>query len=183
VRRSLLLGSLFTALAAGSALAEVEPIIAPGGQYLAPMTLPKLPKVIGWTPNPSASLLEHARVLLPPGKTLDTTDAIIAARAYPQSMVPGAVTLDAFISRIQASDQETDPDRTAAETTPLSDKAGHRLRVFAFKNGDGAVGEVAYGSEASGGVAYWTSFTISARNAAALSESMASYRDLLANYQ
>ncbi len=183
MRRSLLLGSLFTALAAGSALAEIEPIIAPGSQYLAPLTLPKLPKVIGWTPNPSASLLEHSRVLLPPGKTLDTTEAIISATAYPQSAVSNTTTLDAFISRVQASDRQGDPGRTTAEAAALTDKAGRRLRVFTFKGGDGAVGEVAYGSETSGGVAYWTAFTISALNAKALGESMASFRDLLANYQ
>jgi hypothetical protein len=183
VRRSLLLGSLFTALAAGSALAEIEPVIPPGSQYLAPMNLPRLPKVIGWAPNPSASLLEHARVLLPPGKTLDNTDAIITAKAYPQNVVPDVLTLDAFVSVIQASDRQADPGRTTAEAAPLADKAGRRFRVFTFKGGDGAVGEVAYGTETSGGAAYWTSFTVSARNAQALSESMASFRDMMANYQ
>jgi hypothetical protein len=183
VRRSLRLAGLFIALAAGPALAEVEQIVPPGGQYLAPMSLPKLPKVVGWAPNPSASLLQHARVLLPPGKTLDNTDAIISAIAYPQKALNGAPNIDAFIRLVQANDRQTDPGRTSAAAAPLIDKAGRTLRVYTFKSGDNAPGEVAYGTETVGGVVYFTTFTLSARNAVALSNSMASFRDMLANYQ
>lgn len=183
MKRSLLLGSLFTALMAGSATAEIEAIIPPGGQYLPAMNLPKLPKVIGFLPNPSASMLEHARVLLPQGKTLNDTDILISATAYPQSVMRGSPTLDNFIQAIQQSDAQSDPGRKAVEAKPITDRAGRKLRVFTFQGGDGGAGEVAYGSETSNGAAYFTAFTISARNAVALSNNMASFRDLMANYQ
>jgi hypothetical protein len=183
VRRSLRLASLFIAFAAGPALAAIEPIVPPSGQYLTPMSLPILPKVIGWVPNPSASLLQHARVLLPPGKTLDNTDVIISAVAYDKNALINAPSFDDFIRLVQANDRQSDPGRTTATAPALSDKAGRPLRVYTFKNSDGAPGEVAYGTEITGGTIYYTAFTVSARNAVALSNSLASFRDMLANYQ
>jgi hypothetical protein len=181
--RTFALSGLLLACVAASARAEVEQVTQPGGQYVPAMALPKLPHVAGWVLSPSACLAERARVLLPAGKTLATTNAQITAMAYAKSVLTPGATLDEFVAAVQANDQKDDPDRIATPAAALTDKTGQVLRAFTFKGAEGAVGEALYGSETSGGATYFTVFTLSARDAVAFSDSIASFRNVIAAYQ
>ena len=177
-----LAGFLLACVGSG-ARAEIEQITVGAGQYVPQMSLPKLPKVAGWTLSPSASLAERARVLLPASKTLATTDAVISAVAYPKSALATNATLDDFIQAVQQNDKRMDPRRAIAPAAALADKSGRGLKVYTFNGGEGAAGETAYGMETSNGVAYWTVFIISARTAVALADNVASFRKVIAAYQ
>ena len=180
---SYILAGLLLACVGSGARAEIEQITAGSGQYIPQMSLPKLPRVPGWTLSPSASLAQRARVLLPAGKTLATTDALISAMAYPKSVLAANATLDDFIHAVQQNDKRMDPGRTITPATALTDKAGRGLKVYTFTGGDGAAGETAYGMETSNGVGYWTVFIISARTAVAMADNVASFRNVIAAYQ
>ena len=177
------LAGLLLACVGSAARAEIEQITATNGQYVPQMSLPKLPRVTGWTLSPSASLAERARVLLPAGKTLATTDAVISAMAYPKTALAANATLDDFIRAVQQNDRRMDPGRAIAPVAGLTDKAGRTLKAYTFTGGDGAAGETAYGTETSNGASYWTVFIISARTPVALADNIASFRNVIAAYQ
>ncbi len=160
--------------------AEITKIALPNERGLSFHWWPKLPPLAGWDHRYEMSLQQGANTLLPVGKNLQTTDAVIYAIAMFKERIPKVKTLEMMIAKDQQDMAKKFPGVVVTDVPPLINGDGKKLVSRRFTSpATGHRARVAYLGEGD----FFLTFTLSAFSDDDLHKSMKDYETLITQYR
>lgn len=173
-----LLALAFALLIATGAPAEMEKTATVGGVGFHTYIWPKLKIPAGWKRDEAKSHEIGANVLVPEGKTFDSADCVMYARATPAPKGKALAGLGKFIRDDVADFRKDNPKGTAVELyrqTRTKGLGGLRTYQFRYDGRDRAC----FGAEGK----YFVLFVLNAKDDAALKANLPTFEAMLADYR
>lgn len=156
-----------------------------GLEKLCFITIPKLPKISGWSQEIEAGLSNHINVQVPDGQTYKDAETIVYGKSTLRDTRPETVTLQALIDESNSFFKQKKPNVQINEIETMISRFGLQFRIFEYiPKGEGNWERVAFTIEIDDKKQeFLVIIVISSRTENGLKSRLDDYRKFVINYQ